>query len=1274
MKMKQSSISVANSCARVPKLWLKLAAKSCAAVLLAAGLGQSVEAQTYSLSPAWSVANSTAHVANTSNNRGMSYDSISNQVFVATRNGTSSAIDVFDGTTGTLLSGAGGIAGATTLAIDQIGESDDVVLYGVPLTTTVSTTAGSLSVYSWTNWVNNSTPSIAYSSASADPVVTNFPAKRIGDTMAVAGSGVNKLILLGVGGQGTNFVLLHTSNGITFTPTAVFVPTGLPLTSGNIFGIAFYTNNTFLVIPGPNQSGANQNVFLVSYPANFASQSNVVGTVLGSAGTLNFGTGRTMHVAYSPGGKMLGVIQAGNNTPNTNAIFSMSNYTASVTQLATTTFATPNANINNTGMAAFGGAGKTNFFYVLESNNGLQAYAINFTTAAIAPSISSAPVGASGVFPTYNLLVGASGTATLKYQWLASNAGTNISSTFTNISNATNTAFAITTPSTNYYEVIITNSAGSVTSSPVRVALLTPVNSTVSTQLWRVPAGTAGYAYLGTDGTTRGLGYDTNSQRLVVANSGGTIYILDANLGTNIGTMNMTGADTSGGDFLLDQVVVADDGAVYSGNLATSNAKHFKLNRWASPFTNETATVAYDDSISGAMKTGDRWGDTMAVRGSGPNTQILLASRSGTNVAWLTTVDGISFTASIIPVAGVPTGFSGLGITFGDGNSFWSKTSGGDLRKISFDPGLLTGSVVLDYVSSSQIPSSMVGVGVDPIKNILAGIILNNTPNDLQLFQLTGTSDAPVLFHQGFFASANANGNGSVAIAMKFPRVYGLDANNGLLALTYDTPPTTAPTINTPPAGQTAYTNIASVSFGVGASGSLPLYYQWQFSLTTNSGGFSNITLATNSSYTLNTPPLSTAGYYRVIVRNVAGFATSAPPAKLTLLIPTTSVVVTQLWTLPAGSQSFLDGTTYNTRGLAYDTNSGTVFVADNAKIHLLNATNGSYLGDLNVLGIFNGGYNSWLFDQVGVADDGAIYAANLTLSGPGFSIVSWAPGSSVGSPASGYAYGGGTGGDPGSGTGDRWGDTMTVRGAGVNTEILIGSWNNTNVVLFTTTDGISFSPNVITVTNVPLGFSGQGIAFGDGDSFYTKSYGYLFRKVTFERTTWKGGATANSTMPSTLSGIGVDPTANILGGVNFGNTPNDLQLYLLSGNANSPALFEQAFFGSNNQNAQFNSVTTLKGGLGFALDVNNGITAVSYGIPNAPAVTLTSVAYAPGAVTLIWNNTFNNHGYQVQFKNNLLDASWTNVGSPVTAVGATASYTDTTASGATRFYRVVSQ
>ena len=60
--------------------------------------------------------------------------------------------------------------------------------------------------------------------------------------------------------------------------------------------------------------------------------------------------------------------------------------------------------------------------------------------------------------------------------------------------------------------------------------------------------------------------------------------------------------------------------------------------------------------------------------------------------------------------------------------------------------------------------------------------------------------------------------------------------------------------------------------------------------------------------------------------------------------------------------------------------------------------------------------------------------------------------------------------------------------------------------------------------------------------------------------------------------------------------------------------------------------------------------------------------------MTLNWNNTFDNHTYQVQYKNNLPDTSWTSIGSPITATDATASYVDTTAGGSSRFYRVISQ
>ena len=458
----------------------------------------------------------------------------------------------------------------------------------------------------------------------------------------------------------------------------------------------------------------------------------------------------------------------------------------------------------------------------------------------------------------------------------------------------------------------------------------------------------------------------------------------------------------------------------------------------------------------------------------------------------------------------------------------------------------------------------------------------------------------------------------------------------------------------------------------MGASGSLPLYFQWRY----NSN---NIPGATSSIYVITNTALNVSGYYDVVVRNAAGSVTSAPPALVTLIPPTTSPLVTPLWSIGPGTNgAWLTSSGNETRGLAYDPTTTNLFVADHSNIHVYSGTNGSYLYDLATGGLPGGGINGWTVDQVGVADDGTVYSANLSPDGTAFSIISYSPGGY--SPN--YAYGGSTGGsdlntlDP---AGDRWGDTMAVRGSGVNTEILFGSLNGTNVALFTTADGVDFTPTLIAVQGgVTPGFAGLGIAFGLNDTFYAKGgHSIDLRQVAFDPVAGTGTVLqdylAGSEVPNDMTGIGVDVTNNILGGVCLDDSPNDAQLYLLSANTNVPSLFNQNFFPAVNPNGNYNAVTVLKGGLGFALDVNNGIVAFTYSLPAAPAVTLISVAYLPRSVTITWDNTFDGHNYQVYYKNNLAAANWNLLGT-VTATDATASFTDTTANGAIRFYRVVSQ
>jgi hypothetical protein len=1229
--------------------------------------GQAQAQVTYALTNLFAEpAGSGSLFASSTASRGMAYDAVSNLVYVSAN--ASPYLSAFNGTNGIYLGNftTTGLSGGTYL-IDQVGVAADGAIYAIDLATSSSSAN---KIYRWSNWVASAYTTAYNGNALANGTSLSYTSGRIGDTMQVTGSGTNTLILCGVAAK-PYFVLFSTTDGLNFTSTIINVASGYSL-SANIFGFCFYTNNTILAKPAGSGSST---LYLIQYPTNFASQTVVTGTVLAST-SLGAAYNNTTMLNYVPSAGFLAAVQTGNN-PMPVGLFNASNIAGGLTTLATSNVVASYNGGNATGGAALGGNGLTNVLYALDTGDALNGLSI-ITIPPVAPTITTAPVGGA-FYASTTLSVVATGTTPFSYFWQASGSDTNTASSFTNITGANTNSLTITT-GTNYYQVIITNVAGAVTSTPVQVTILQPVTNSAVSPLWKVSPGQSGYSWLSTsDGYERGIAYDTNSQQVVVAATTG-LYIINGNTGVTNGTLNTNGA-TFGGllpNAGIDQVGIGDDGAVYAGNLVNSGGA-FALDQWSATTTNATANLAYYGDPAAGASPGDRWGDTMAVRGAGVNTQIAIASQFGTNVAIFTTQNGVNFNPVLIAISGVPAGFaSGGGLAFGVGNTLWGKKLGGDLFEVSFDTNALTGSVIFDYAEPTEIGYWVCGVGIDPVNNILAGVNIGDSPNDLQLSQLTGTSDAPVLFDQAFFSSGNSNPNGSAAIVIKYPRVYALDANNGIVALTYGVPAATAPTIVTPPASQSVYAN-SPAGFSVQASGSLPLYYQWQFN-------GSNILNATSQTYTLTNAPLSAAGSYDVVVHNIAGAVTSAPPAVLTVVSPVASTnYVTNLWSLAAGSRPYLDTSSYLTRGMAYDTNYSYLYVCQTSgNIYVLNATNGSDAGSLNTGGLPTGGYSGFILDQVGVADDGVVYGANMaaTANGNTFNIISWTPQDSTPADDSiNYAY---SPGDPGNGSGDRWGDDMAVRGAGTNTQMAFGSYSGSNVVLFTTQDGINFTPTLLTLsdTNVTPGFAGQGITFGAGNTLWTKGGHYFnLRQVAFNTTsqtlTVLQTFTAGTQTPNDFVGLSMDVKANVLGGVCLNDAPNDFQLYRVFGNSTPPALFNQAFFASQNANAQDNAVSTLKGGLGFALDVNNGLVALRYTAPPALAESFNIVGVTrvsgPG-LNLSWQSV-PGYTYQVQVATTLSKPTvWTNLGATIVATGTTTTYSDTSADAAlsSGYYRVI--
>ncbi len=804
--------------------------------LLTVCLEPQAGAQSYNISFLWYNTNGVANLANNGNNRGMAYNVLSNQVYVADRNSTPGHISVMDGTAGTVL--AANLPGIT-IAPYNVGVGDDGVIYAAPLQTSAS--ASNLAIYSWQNWLASQTKCYtpSGSDATANPLVVG---NRIGDTMAVYGSGVNTEIAFWINGPGssthstTNLLVFTTSDGTTFTPNLISV-TNLPVTSDNgpEHGLAFTDGSHILFRPG-----AGTSTYLIQLPSSLASLSTAVAAgVVATNTTLPNGSGSDVYLfSYSPAANLLAdfgqIVSSGSSTAL--GLYDLTSF-PTVSSVGSTNVPHYNSNGNYTGAVALGGQGKTNALYVLDSNNGVTAYSLSFVPAAVAPVISTYSIG--GIYySNYGPLtftVSAAGSSPLVYYWqynTVSNQAT-ASTIFVATNNNSYTISPLTVTASGWYDCVVSNSAGYTNTPPAQLIVSAPLASAFVTNIWSLPADNS-TPYQDTSYNTRGLAFDPATMSLLLAeHASDNIYALNATNGQFkfLMTSPSTGLP-SGSIFPVGQVRVADDGAAYVCNVSSYNPNSgftavpgqtdFSITRFDSvvtatngdgslnssntfeaAFTGDPGAFSPVDHPGGSSE--DRWGDSMAVRGGGTNTQILLGSYetlysggspaygtgSGTNVAILSTTDGIDFTPTTITVTNAPDGFAYLGVAFGVGNTFWAKSPGYDLRQVQFDLNSGYGWVIQDISATTGSAGSIEnvsGIALDITNNILVGVNLGDTPNDVELFQIPVGNNLADPYYQAFFPIYNDNINGNAASDIKFPYAFSLDAINGIIALQYSIP------------------------------------------------------------------------------------------------------------------------------------------------------------------------------------------------------------------------------------------------------------------------------------------------------------------------------------------------------------------------------------------------------------------------------------------------------------------------------------------------------
>jgi hypothetical protein len=490
-------------------------------------------------------------------------------------------------------------------------------------------------------------------------------------------------------------------------------------------------------------------------------------------------------------------------------------------------------------------------------------------------------------------------------------------------------------------------------------------------------------------------------------------------------------------------------------------------------------------------------------------------------------------------------------------------------------------------------------------------------------------------------------------------------------------------TINAQPGSATVYAGY-NVALAGTYSGPAPLYYQWYSNNVAISG-------ATSGSLTLSNVAAGMSGsYYNVIVTNQYNSVAVSSNATLTVVPVFSTGLLSNIWNILPGQQFYVDATDGGERSLAYDAATTNLLLMSHIptnNIVVLDPATGTNLYFMNLQSIAAGAGG---LNMIAVADDGVVYGANVvadanSLDGTGnYNLWQWADDGSNTVPVNLFS------GDPGyyissSPEPDlRFGDNLTVRGAGANTQILIAPGRDTNsyganVILFTTPDGLNFNGENIAVSGVPSGFAQFGLAFGPGtNTFWAKTTNAPLYLIQFDMNSQTGAVLyafgASNGVPNTFVYSGVNTNQTWLAGImNMpSGVPGNIRLYDITNLTVGPVLADQEINLTTNGTAFLGGTGTGSIAFGdgnlYTLFGNNGIRAFAINTNLAP-FRITSIVTGGSSVVLTWVSVAG-HSYQVQVKGALTAANWSNVGSAIMATGSSTSATNGI-SGATQFYRV---
>jgi hypothetical protein len=175
-----------------------------------------------------------------------------------------------------------------------------------------------------------------------------------------------------------------------------------------------------------------------------------------------------------------------------------------------------------------------------------------------------------------------------------------------------------------------------------------------------------------------------------------------------------------------------------------------------------------------------------------------------------------------------------------------------------------------------------------------------------------------------------------------------------------------------------------------------------------------------------------------------------------------------------------------------------------------------------------------------------------------------------------------------------------------------------TSVLFVSTTDGTTFSPQVINVTSGAGGAPTSGdflrsVTFAEGNTFFSKGNSGNLRKIAFDLTAGTATLEATSTgFLAALTGLDYDPATKLLVGSNSGTVAGNtasIRLYDMTDFA-AGTLIDTINYPTTNANTNVAGAAQFGNGRAYVLNTNNGIGAITVPEPSCVVLLLTGGAF----------------------------------------------------------------